>query len=369
VALRAAPAAVLDDLQPAHPGLLCPSGIAWSPLTSGPRRWVPRSRQRVVEPFVPTGPPVWRTDAHFALSYHLRRMHQGPDGSMDGLMALVQTLAMAPFDRTRPLWEGTLIEGLEGGRAAYLLKLHHSLTDGLGAIQLMSLVQSRTREHTAGQADPVLSRTQTGAPGGDDALSVTVEGARHTLGQMPSILAAAADAGNLVGAQPWRRGVRGAAVCRVPAARPLTAPGAVLATAAAPRRPGVGHADLGVPVGRPARSSQAGRWIGQRRLPCGVAGRVAALPRASWCRYRRDPDDGAGVDAAQRRPDGRQQVRRRDARSADRHRRPGRTSGGAARGDPRATGRASPRLFLDPQPRSSTDCPLQWGQRSWVWAP
>jgi|JI9StandDraft_2_1071091.scaffolds.fasta_scaffold99515_2 diacylglycerol O-acyltransferase len=155
---------------------------------------VPRSRQRVVEPIVPTGPPVWRTDPHFALTYHLRRMHVGPDGSMADLMELVQTLAMAPFDRTRPLWEGTLIEGLDGGRAAYLLKLHHSLTDGLGAIQLMSLVQSRTREHTpdkptAPEPDPY------DVPASDDALSVTVEGARHAVGQLPGLALAAADAG------------------------------------------------------------------------------------------------------------------------------------------------------------------------------
>jgi WS/DGAT/MGAT family acyltransferase len=166
---------------------------------------VPRSRQRVVEPLVPTGPPVWRADPHFALSYHLRRMHLGPQGSMTDLMALVQTLAMAPFDRTRPLWEGTLIEGLEGERAAYLLKLHHSLTDGLGAIQLMSLVQSRTREHTPDKP----TRPEPGSsehPAPDDALSVTVEGARHTLGQLPNLLAAAADAG-----LAWTRSPGGAA--------------------------------------------------------------------------------------------------------------------------------------------------------------
>jgi WS/DGAT/MGAT family acyltransferase len=155
---------------------------------------VPRSRQRVVEPLVPTGPPVWRTDPHFALSYHLRRMHVGPDGSMSDLLALVQTLAMAPFDRTRPLWEGTLIEGLEGGRAAYLLKLHHSLTDGLGAIQLMSLVQSRTREHTPDKPTTLGSGAHE-VPASDDALSVTVEGARHTAGQLPGLVIAAADAG------------------------------------------------------------------------------------------------------------------------------------------------------------------------------
>ncbi len=110
--------------------------------------FVPRCRQRVMDPLLPVGPPVWVPDETFQLDYHVRRTHLPGDGSMAQLLEFAQTQALAPFDRTRPLWEGTLVEGLEGGRAAYFLKLHHSLTDGLGGIQLMSLVQSRTREHT-----------------------------------------------------------------------------------------------------------------------------------------------------------------------------------------------------------------------------
>lgn len=110
---------------------------------------IPRCRQRVMDPLLPVGPPAWVNDEGFQLDYHVRRMQLPGTGTMAQLLEFAQTQALAPFDRTRPLWEGTLIEGLEDGRAAYLLKLHHSLTDGLGGIQLMSLVQSRTREHTA----------------------------------------------------------------------------------------------------------------------------------------------------------------------------------------------------------------------------
>ena len=109
---------------------------------------VPRCRQRVMDPLLPVGPPAWVPDESFQLDYHVRRTHLPGDGTMAQLLEFAQTQALAPFDRNRPLWEGTLVEGLDGGRAAYLLKLHHSLTDGLGGIQLMSLVQSRTREHT-----------------------------------------------------------------------------------------------------------------------------------------------------------------------------------------------------------------------------
>lgn len=151
---------------------------------------VPRSRQRVVEPLVPTGPPVWRLDRHFDLGYHLRRLHLGPRDSLADLLALCESLAMTPFDHTRPLWEGTLIEGLDGERAAYLLKLHHSLTDGLGAVQLMSLVQSRTRAHTPDKP----SGPPAGGIASDDRLGVTLDGASATLSALPEVVATGLDA-------------------------------------------------------------------------------------------------------------------------------------------------------------------------------
>ncbi|MEU8233289.1 wax ester/triacylglycerol synthase domain-containing protein [Actinoplanes sp. NPDC048967] len=106
-------------------------------------RLVPRTRMRVLEPAVPVGPPAWVPDPTFALDYHLRRVSLPAPGGMAELLRFAQSAAMAPFDRTRPLWEATLIEGLPGGRAAYLLKLHRSITDGSGGLSLMSRVQRR----------------------------------------------------------------------------------------------------------------------------------------------------------------------------------------------------------------------------------
>jgi diacylglycerol O-acyltransferase / wax synthase len=111
-------------------------------------RLVPRMRDRVLEPAAPVGPPAWMPDPTFDLDYHLRRVRLPAPGGMPQLLTFAQSAAMAPFDRNRPLWEATLVEGLPDGKAAYFLKLHHSLTDGLGTIQLLSMVQSRTREHT-----------------------------------------------------------------------------------------------------------------------------------------------------------------------------------------------------------------------------
>lgn len=112
-----------------------------------------RTRERVQEPILPVGPPVWVEDDDFKLANHLRRARlDTPNDHRDDratLLAYAERFALAPLNRRRPLWEAVLVEGLADGKAAYLLKLHHSVTDGLGGIQLLSLVQSRTREHTA----------------------------------------------------------------------------------------------------------------------------------------------------------------------------------------------------------------------------
>ncbi|MDB5971644.1 MAG: hypothetical protein JWQ90_4094 [Hydrocarboniphaga sp.] len=106
---------------------------------------VPRFRQRVVEPAFGLGAPTWVDDADFHLDYHLRRVRLPEPGSERQMFDLAQTLAMTPFDRARSPWEGTLIEGMDGGRAAYVLKLHHATSDGMGVIQLLSRVLRRDR--------------------------------------------------------------------------------------------------------------------------------------------------------------------------------------------------------------------------------
>jgi diacylglycerol O-acyltransferase len=147
VACRTASATVVDDLH----GDAARRAPDWERFLAA-HEWatelIPRCRQRVLEPVVAVGTPAWVPDESFQLDYHVRRTHLPAPGTTAQLLEYAQGLAVTPFDRRRPLWEGTLIEGLEDGRAAYLLKMHHSLTDGLGGIQLMALVQSRTPEHT-----------------------------------------------------------------------------------------------------------------------------------------------------------------------------------------------------------------------------
>ncbi|WP_416955065.1 wax ester/triacylglycerol synthase domain-containing protein [Nocardioides sp. T5] len=107
-------------------------------------RLVRRLRQRVVEPAVPTAAPTWADDPTFDLAYHLRRERVA---DREEMLVHAAQMALRPFDRTRPLWEGVLFEGMPDG-AAYVLKIHHALADPLGMVQLLSMLQSGRRDHT-----------------------------------------------------------------------------------------------------------------------------------------------------------------------------------------------------------------------------
>jgi diacylglycerol O-acyltransferase / wax synthase len=106
-------------------------------------RTMPIFRQRVTPSPVPA-PPRWQLDADFDLAFHLRRVTAPQPGTMDTLLDMARVAAMADFDRARPLWEVTLIDGLADGGAALLCKLHHALTDGIGAVQIAMTLYDRT---------------------------------------------------------------------------------------------------------------------------------------------------------------------------------------------------------------------------------
>jgi HAD superfamily hydrolase (TIGR01490 family) len=119
-------------------------------------RMVPRMRQRVVEPTLALGTPTWVTAGELDLSWHVHRVHVPAPGSLRQLLDVVQEFAAAPFDRGRPLWEALLVEGLAGGRAGYVVKSHHSVTDGLGAVQLLMRLHSRSAEHDPHRPEPAV---------------------------------------------------------------------------------------------------------------------------------------------------------------------------------------------------------------------
>lgn len=99
-------------------------------------RALPRLRQRVVGHPYSIAPPRWDVDPNFDLRYHLRWMRATGEGGLREVFDIAQPIAMQGFDRARPLWEFTIVDGLQDGHAALIGKVHHSITDGVGGIKL-----------------------------------------------------------------------------------------------------------------------------------------------------------------------------------------------------------------------------------------
>ena len=97
---------------------------------------VPRLRQKVRPSPAALGAPRWIDDAEFNIDYHVRRVSLPEPGSLRQLLDLATLIVNDPFERTRPLWQFTVVDGLSGGRSALIVKLHHTVADGEGSIML-----------------------------------------------------------------------------------------------------------------------------------------------------------------------------------------------------------------------------------------
>jgi diacylglycerol O-acyltransferase len=102
--------------------------------------FVPRYRQRLRGVAGGLLTPVWVDDEGFDLTYHVRESALPRPGTMEQLRELVARILPRALDRSRPLWEMYLIEGLEGGRFAILSKSHQTLVDGIATIDLGQVI-------------------------------------------------------------------------------------------------------------------------------------------------------------------------------------------------------------------------------------
>jgi diacylglycerol O-acyltransferase / wax synthase len=107
---------------------------------------VPRLRQRLEEPPLGLANPVWVDDTAFDLDWHVRQASLPQPGGDAEIGVLVGREFSHRLDRSRPLWECTLIEGLAQGHQALLMKVHHALVDGMAAIGMAALVLDPTEE-------------------------------------------------------------------------------------------------------------------------------------------------------------------------------------------------------------------------------
>jgi diacylglycerol O-acyltransferase / wax synthase len=110
---------------------------------------VPRYRQKLATPPLETGRPLWVDDPDFNLEYHVRHTALPPPGSEEQLFLLTSRIASQQLDRSKPLWEFWLVEGLDGDRFALISKTHHALVDGISGVDLASVLFDAEREPTA----------------------------------------------------------------------------------------------------------------------------------------------------------------------------------------------------------------------------
>jgi diacylglycerol O-acyltransferase len=101
---------------------------------------VPRYRQKLAFPPLETGRPLWVDDSNFNLQYHVRHTALPSPGSEEQLRALAARVHSQRLDRSKPLWETWLVQGLEGNRFALISKTHHALVDGVSGVDLATVL-------------------------------------------------------------------------------------------------------------------------------------------------------------------------------------------------------------------------------------
>ncbi|MGC0364895.1 diacylglycerol O-acyltransferase [Rhodococcus sp. 27YEA15] len=111
---------------------------------------VPRYRQKVREVVFGVARPVWVDDTDFDITYHVRRSALPKPGTDEQLNDLIGRLTSRPLDRTRPLWEMYLVEGLSDNRFAIFTKSHSSLVDGESALEISQVLFDPDRDRPPG---------------------------------------------------------------------------------------------------------------------------------------------------------------------------------------------------------------------------
>ena len=128
------------------------SGLSYDTLLETIERrlpQIPRYRQKVREVTFGVARPVWVDDPDFDITYHVRRSALPSPGSDAQLHELIARLGSRPLDRSRPLWEMYLIEGLAKNRLAVYTKSHQALVNGMTALEIGHVIADRTQRPPA----------------------------------------------------------------------------------------------------------------------------------------------------------------------------------------------------------------------------
>ena len=146
-----------------HVGSLAVFDPAERPITLDVLKALVTERLDELDPFrrrlvtVPFGIdlPYWIVDGDFDLDFHVRNIAVPPPGEESQLAELVARLHGRPLDRSRPLWELYLIEGLTGGLVAQYTKIHHACVDGITGTEVFTTLLDESPDGRAPVGQPV----------------------------------------------------------------------------------------------------------------------------------------------------------------------------------------------------------------------
>ncbi len=101
---------------------------------------VPRYRQKLAFPRFEMGRPFWVDDPRFNIDYHVRHTALPAPGSMEQLRGIAGRIFSQRLDRSKPLWEMWLVQGLADGGFALVSKTHHALVDGVSGVDIATVL-------------------------------------------------------------------------------------------------------------------------------------------------------------------------------------------------------------------------------------
>jgi hypothetical protein len=160
---------------------------------------LPTLRRTVRATGCPPGGHEWIDDAAFDIDRHLRRVAAPRPGRQEDLLGLVAGLGADPLPGHGPSWEVVVVAGLDGGGAAVVQRLHHSIADGVDAVRLWRRLLS-AGESPRGSADPrvrsapPVAADGAGAPAPDGLAAPTLapsEGGRAPVAPLDTVVGAA----------------------------------------------------------------------------------------------------------------------------------------------------------------------------------
>lgn len=150
---------------------------------------LPRYRQVVADPPFHLGYPSWQDDPDFDIRRHIFQIRAEPPGGRAELEAVASRILSQLMDRGKPLWDIHLVQGLAGGQGAAIVRVHHSLADGIGGASLIKIMLDPTPEpHPVRK--PRRPKPPTGEPGGSllDALASGVHSSLESMISAEAVL-------------------------------------------------------------------------------------------------------------------------------------------------------------------------------------